>query len=124
MTPSATIPSQTSRSSADALTIRMAVPNDTERLNDLAQLDSARVRDGVPMLVAEIDGELRAALPLDGGRAIADPFHRTAEIVAMLAQRALQLAPPARHRVFRRRRLPRPRAVPGSSFARLDLWPG
>jgi hypothetical protein len=124
MTPSATIPSQTSTSTADALTIRMAVPTDTERLNDLAQLDSARVRDGVPMLVAEIDGELRAALPLDGGRAIADPFHQTAEIVDMLAQRALQLAPPARHRIFRRRRLLRPRPVPVSFFAHLDLWRG
>jgi hypothetical protein len=124
MTSSATIPSQTSPSSADALTIRMAVPTDRERLNDLARLDSARLREGVPMLVAEIDGELRAALPLDGGRAIADPFHRTAEIVAMLAQRALQLAPPARHRVFRRRRVLGTRPVPVSSFARLDLWLG
>ena len=32
-----------------------------------------------------------AALPLDGGRAIADPFHRTTALVEMLDLRARQL---------------------------------
>ena len=43
----------------------------------LAELDSAVAPTG-PALVAEIDGRLRAALPLDGGEPIADPFHRGA----------------------------------------------
>jgi hypothetical protein len=50
------------------------------------------------MLLAEVGGELRAALPLDGRPAIADPFQRTAELVAMLVERARLLEPPARRR--------------------------
>ena len=46
------------------------------------------------MLIAEVAGELRAAVPLYGGRAIADPFHPTAELVALLAERTRQIAPP------------------------------
>jgi hypothetical protein len=41
--------------------------------------------------VAEIDERMVAALPLRGGRAIADPFHRTAALVQMLELRAGQL---------------------------------
>jgi hypothetical protein len=58
------------------------------------------------MLVAEVGGELRAALPLDGGPAIADPFRRTVELVAILTERARQIAPPSR-RAARHRRLAR-----------------
>ena len=43
-------------------------------------------------LVAEVDGRLRAALPLDGSRAIADPFHRGLDLVELLRVRAAQLA--------------------------------
>ena len=43
------------------------------------------------MLVAEQAGELVAALPLDGGNALADPFKPTADIVALLQMRARQL---------------------------------
>jgi hypothetical protein len=67
------------------------------------------------MLIAEVGGELRAAIPLDGGPAIADPFQRTAELVAMLVERARQLAPPAPLRAARRwllLRAPRPAPVP------------
>ena len=78
----------------DELTIRMAVPADAPALRRLAQLDSAPAPEQVATLVAAIDGELRAALPLEGGRAIADPFRRTEEVVAMLAARARQLREP------------------------------
>jgi hypothetical protein len=107
MKSTATTPSRTSRNPAETLTIRMAVPADAEALRRLAELDSAPLPAPVPMLVAEVGGELRAALPLDGGRAIADPFRRTVELVAILTERTRQLAPPPRRRAARHWRLPR-----------------
>jgi hypothetical protein len=106
MYPTPTIPSNISRNPAETVTIRMAVPADADALGRLARLDSAPPPAPVPMLVAEVDGELRAALPLHGGSAIADPFRRTGELVALLAERARQLAPPPR-RTVRPWRLPR-----------------
>jgi hypothetical protein len=105
--PDTTSPSHPSRNPAETVTIRMAVPADSEALDCLAQLDSAPPPAPVPMLVAEVGGELRAALPLRGGRAIADPFRPTADLVAILTERARQLAPP--RRAARRWRLPRAR---------------
>jgi hypothetical protein len=115
MKPTATIPSCTSPNAAETLTIRLAGLADTAALDRLAQLDSAPPPRPVPMLVAEVGGELRAALPLDGGSAIADPFRSTAELVAILAERARQLGPPPARRAARRWRLVgalRPTTVP------------
>jgi len=50
------------------VTIRFARPDDATRIARLARLDSARPPQG-RLLVAEVAGELRAALPLDGGAA-------------------------------------------------------
>jgi hypothetical protein len=72
------------------VTLRYAAAADAERLQLLADLDSALPPPG-PVLVAEVDGRLRAALPLDGGAPIADPFHRGAELVELLRMRASQL---------------------------------
>jgi hypothetical protein len=116
MIPAAAIPSQRSRNDAETLTIRLAVSDDAAALSRLAQLDSAPSPGPEPMLVAEVGGELRAALPLDGGPAIADPFQPTAELVAILAERARQLAPPPPRRRAARRwrplRAPRPAPAP------------
>ena len=73
------------------VTLRYAAAADAERLRRLAELDSAVAPAG-PVLVAEIDGRLRAALPLDGSAPIADPFHRGAELIELLRLRAAQLA--------------------------------
>jgi hypothetical protein len=70
--------------------LRYAREADRPRLSRLAQLDSASAPSG-PALVAEVDGELRAALPLDGTPPIANPFHRCAELVELLRIRAGQL---------------------------------
>lgn len=107
-------PSRTPQDPPETLRIRVAGPADTAALSRLAQLDSAPPPEPTAMLMAELGGHLRAALPLDGGRAIADPFERTAELVAMLVERARQLEPPA-SRPARRRwpllRAPRPATV-------------
>jgi hypothetical protein len=73
------------------VTLRYAGAADVQRLRDLAELDSAPV-PSAGALVAEVDGRLRAALPLDGGPAIADPFHRGEELIELLRIRAAQLA--------------------------------
>lgn len=97
-------PPATATFPVETLTIRLAVSADTPALRRLAELDSAPQPEPVPMLVAEVGGELRAALPIGGGPAIADPFQRTAELIAMLSQRARQLEPSASLWPARRRR--------------------
>ena len=74
------------------LTIYQSDPD--AALEALARLDSSRCPRG-RMLVAAVAGEPRAAVPLDGGPAIADPFQRTAELVSLLELRATQLNQPA-----------------------------
>lgn len=73
-----------------SLTVRALQPADTEAVRLLAALDGKHVPAG-PALVAEVDREVVAALPLDGGRALADPFRPTAHLVALLELRAEQL---------------------------------
>jgi hypothetical protein len=77
------------------VTLRYAAAADAERLQMLADLDSAPAPSG-PALVAEVDGRLRAALALDGGAAISDPFHRGTELIELLRMRASQLGRGAR----------------------------
>ncbi len=81
---------RTAASPVTRVTLRYAAAADAERLRNLAELDSAEPPAG-PALVAEIDGRIRAALPLDGGAPIADPFHRGAELVDLLRLRATHL---------------------------------
>lgn len=99
------------RPAGDALAIRRAGPADAAALRRLAELDSAPSPAPGPVLVAEVGGELRAALLLETGAAIADPFHPTAELVSLLGSRARQLAPTAPRRgwVPRARLIPAPR---------------
>ena len=66
----------------DSILIRPVTPADTRELTRLAALDSALPLDDAE-LVAEVGGEIRAAVGA-GGRAIADPFTRTAGLVAHL----------------------------------------
>jgi hypothetical protein len=72
------------------VTVRVADERDTPTLRRLAALDSAAVPVGTT-LVAEIDGEAAAALPVAGGAAIADPFRRTSAAVELLELRAAQI---------------------------------
>ena len=83
-------PRQTVPAGAPALTLRLAVPADAERLDRLAQLDSRRAPRGT-VLVAEVRGELWAAVSLDDGHAVADPFRPSGELVALMLERGRQL---------------------------------
>lgn len=66
-----------------AIAIRHASRADERVLADLAQLDDRAPLTG-PALIAEVDGVARAALDLHDGSVAADPFARTAELVALL----------------------------------------
>jgi hypothetical protein len=68
------------------ITIRRAHPEEPGVLR-IAALDSASV-PVAPLLVAELDGQVRAALSLEDGRAIADPFHPTLDLVELLRTHA------------------------------------
>ena len=71
--------------------IRMAGSDDERALSRLAQLDGGPRRQRLPVLVAEVDGEILAALPLNRGAALADPFRPTASLLEMLKLRVAQL---------------------------------
>lgn len=76
---------------AVGVTLRYAFPDDAAALRRLAALDSAEVPGG-PLLVAEVGGEIWAAVTLAGpAAAIADPFRPTSELVLMLHERARRL---------------------------------
>ena len=80
-------PTQSFDGHAPAVTLRYAVPADADELDRLAQLDSTRAPRGA-VLVAEVDGELWAAISLDDQHAIADPFRPSGELVVLLVERA------------------------------------
>jgi hypothetical protein len=86
------------------VTVRVAGAADARALVRLAALDSAEPLEG-SALIAELEGTIVAAVPLDGGPAIADPFVRTVALVEMLELRVTQIhqaqAGPAR-RLIRR----------------------
>lgn len=66
-----------------SITIRPAYPDDALALRRLAELDSAVVPPE-PLVVAEVDGDLRVAVSMSDLRAIADPFAPTAHIVDLV----------------------------------------
>ncbi len=74
-----------------SLTIRPGYADDELALRRLATLDSAPAVPPAPLLIAEIDDELRAAYSVRDGSAIADPFRPTAALLELLALRAAQL---------------------------------
>lgn len=70
-------------SPADEITVRPAVAADRDAVARIAERDSRPTPRGT-LLVAEVAGEIRAAIALDDGATIADPFRPTAELVEML----------------------------------------
>jgi hypothetical protein len=80
------------------ITIRRSTTGDAAAVARIAALDSGHAPEGDAML-AFVGGELRAVLPLEGGRALADPFHRTAELVELLRFTVERDRAPRRRRI-------------------------
>ena len=76
--------------------IRLAEPEDATALAELAAIDSTThfAERGGLVLVAESHGHPVAALDVERGTAIADPFEPSAPLVDLLRLRARQLAGP------------------------------
>jgi hypothetical protein len=72
------------------VTFRHAVPADAEALTVLAQLDSSRAPTG-DVIVAEAGDELWAAVSLDDGHAVANPFRPSGELTWRLMERAREI---------------------------------
>jgi hypothetical protein len=77
--------------------IRLNRVSDDTALADLAVLAGQPLPFG-RLVVAAVDGQIVAAVPLGGGRPLADPFWRTAELVRLLELRAAQLREPEQRR--------------------------
>jgi hypothetical protein len=76
------------------VTIRRAHRDDAPALLTLAVLDDAAPLEG-DVLVAEVGGEVWAAMALTDSRVISDPFQPAAEARALLALRASLIGRPA-----------------------------
>jgi hypothetical protein len=85
----------------DEISIREASAADRTALQRLAALDSQPELRG-RVLVAEIDGEIEAAVSIESGRTVADPFRRTLEAMALLETRAEQLRRPRHSSAWQR----------------------
>jgi hypothetical protein len=75
---------------AVALTVRIGGGDDLPALWRLAELDSAAAPQP-PVLIAELGDQPVAALSLEDGSVIADPFTPTIDVVELLRLRARQL---------------------------------
>jgi hypothetical protein len=80
------------------IALRLCRVGDDPALARLAALEERPAPLG-RFVVAEIDGRIVAALPLDGGPPLRDPFVRTAHLLRLLELRAAQLT--CRERTWR-----------------------
>src|SRR3954452_1473274 len=82
-------PIQSVPTSADVV-IRYARRDEADALATLAPLDSSRAPSG-EVIVADVQGELWAAVSLDDGHAVAHPFRPSGELTFRLSERAREL---------------------------------
>jgi hypothetical protein len=71
------------------ITITRSTEADAPSVWRLAALDDRRAPKA-PVLLAYVGGDLRAAVSVRDGYAVADPFHSTADLVEMLRLQARQ----------------------------------
>ena len=79
--------------------LRLCKPADDPAIDRLAALSERPAPFG-RLVVALVDGRLVAALPLNGGEILRDPFEKTAHLVHLLEVRAEQLREPARRQAL------------------------
>ena len=72
------------------ITLRLCRVGDNPALAKLAALEERSIPEG-QFVLAELDGRIVAALPLDGSPALRDPFVRTAHLQRLLELRVAQL---------------------------------
>jgi hypothetical protein len=78
------------RTATATIMIRPAYADDGAAVARLAALDSSAV-PAEPLLLAEVDDELRAALSLADASVIADPFFPTLDLIELLRTHAAAL---------------------------------
>jgi hypothetical protein len=76
--------------STHTVTIRHATAADASSIRTLAEVDSASPPTG-NLLLGEVGDELWAAVEVETGAAIADPFRPSADVVALLRAGAERL---------------------------------
>ena len=89
------------------VSLRPARPEDASTVRSLAYLDNTRPLRG-DVVLGEVDGRAVAAVSLADGRVVADPFVKTADVVALLRMRFNRLRgyhPGPRRRAWARPRL-------------------
>jgi hypothetical protein len=99
---------------ANAYVIRQATSADASVVQHLSVLDSARDLSGEEILIGEIAGEPVAAFSISSGRVVADPFKKTARLVAHMRLRASAMTAAQRTPSLRERMLAGIRVSPRS----------
>ena len=74
----------------ESVALRLCSVHDDDALERLAQLEGRPAPQG-RFVLAEVDGQLVAALPLRSGEPLTDPFRPTAHLLPLLRLRAAQL---------------------------------
>ncbi len=74
----------------ESLVVRLVQAEDEPAIGRAAALDGKKAPEG-RVLVAEHEGRIIAAVPLDSGQAVADPFYWTSDVVSLLELRAERL---------------------------------
>ncbi len=84
------------------LVVRYARPDEADAVAELAQLDSSPAPRGT-VIVADVQGELWAAVSVDDGHAVANPFRPSGELTFALLERAREVRGAGRDRTRRPR---------------------
>ena len=92
--------------SGTTITLRLSDPAEEPAIERLGELSGRPIPSGL-YLVADVDGQVWAAIPLSGGEPVADPFLPALEVKELLKLRATQL-----HASLPRTRDERPRLAP------------